>query len=61
MKNVKDNVKTKKKPKVHQELGDFNMRITPLGEVKSSIDIDEIINFLDNNLIDKKISNRDED
>ena len=59
MKNVKDNVKKKRSPKVHQELGDFNMRITPLGEVKSSIDIDKIISFLDDNLIDKKISNRE--
>ena len=53
--------KVKQRPKVHQELEGFDIRINPFGEVISNIDIDKINAFLDENVEDKKLADREAD
>ena len=50
----------KSKPKVNPELEGFEIRIDSLGEIKSSFDIDKINRFLDNEVEDKKLIDRQE-
>ncbi len=52
--------KNTKKPKVHEELEGFNIKINSFGEVVSNIEIDKINEFLDENVEDKKLMDRDE-
>ena len=61
MQKVKANKKNKQRPKVHQELSGFDIRINPFGEIISSIDIDKINEFLDDNVEDKKLTDREEE
>lgn len=49
-----------KKPKVHKDLEGFNFNINSFGEVSGSMDIDSINEFLNKNVEDKKLSERDE-
>jgi hypothetical protein len=56
-------MKEKKKPekelvKVHPDLKGFDVSINPLGEIVSTIDIDQINDFLNKNLYDKKLKNK---
>lgn len=53
--------KDTKKPKVHEELEGFNIRINSFGEVVSNIEIDKINEFLDENVEDKKLTDREDD
>ena len=48
-----------KKAKVHKELGGFEIEIDQFGEINSSFSIDKINKFLDDNVEDKKIDERD--
>ena len=50
----------KKKPKVNSELDGFDIKIDSFGELKSSMDIDKINQFLNENVEDKKLKNRDD-
>ncbi|MFY0625343.1 MAG: hypothetical protein JXR07_03540 [Reichenbachiella sp.] len=50
----------KKKPKVNPQLEGFDVKINSFGEIKSSLNIDEINNFLDKNVEDKKLIDRDD-
>lgn len=54
--------KTKKKdtPKVNEELEGFNMNINSFGEISSSFSIDKINEFLNKNVDDKKLRDREE-
>ena len=56
---------TKKKktetPKVHKDLKGFDIRINSFGEVISNIEIDKINNFLNDNVEDKKLTNREDE
>ncbi|MFC4874101.1 hypothetical protein [Negadavirga shengliensis] len=54
--------KTKKKdtPKVNSELEGFNMNINSFGEISSSFPIDKINEFLNKNVDDKKLRDRDD-
>jgi hypothetical protein len=61
MQKVKSATKSKQKPKVHSELEGFDIRINPFGEVISNIDIDKINEFLDENVEDKKLTDREAD
>ena len=61
MQKVKADKKNKQIPKVHQELAGFDIRINPFGEIISSIDIDKINAFLDDNVEDKKLTDREAD
>ncbi len=50
--------KSQEKPKVHQELNGFEMKINALGELVSNYDIDQINTFLNKNVADKKLKGR---
>ncbi len=55
--------KKKKKdedPKVHEELQGFKMEINSFGEISSSFSIDKINEFLNKNVEDKKLKDRDD-
>lgn len=55
--------KKKKKnedPKVHEDLKGFKMDINSFGEISSSFSIDKINTFLNENVEDKKLKNRDD-
>ena len=48
------------KPRVHKELEGFHIQINSFGEITSSIDIDQINQFLNKHVDDKKLRGRDE-
>ncbi len=51
--------KTKKeKPTVNAELEGFDIKIDTFGEIKSSMDINKINEFLNKNVVDKKLKGR---
>jgi len=55
--------KKKKKdedPKVHDELKGFKMEINSFGEISSSFSIDKINEFLNKNVEDKKLKDRED-
>ncbi len=49
-----------KKPKVNKELEGFDVSIDAFGELKSSLDIDKINQFLNKTVDDKKLRDRDD-
>lgn len=51
--------KENKKPKVHEELEGFDIKINEIGEVESNISIDRLNKFLDKNVEDKKFKDID--
>lgn len=51
--------KSDKKPKVHEELVGFDIKINENGEVESNLSIDELNKFLDKNVEDKKFKDID--
>jgi len=53
--------KDKKKAKVHPELEDFGVEISEFGEIKETLDVDKINEFLNRNVEDKKLTDREED
>jgi len=50
----------KEKPKVNKELDGFDIQINSFGEIVTSYDLDKINNFLDKNVDDKKLRERDD-
>jgi len=48
------------KPRVHRDLGGFDISIDQFGEIKSNMDIEKINQFLDKNVEDKKLIEREE-
>ncbi len=60
MAKKKSNKKEEKKPSVNEELEGFDIRIDSFGEIKSTFDIDKINDFLNRNVDDKKLINRDD-
>ena len=52
--------KDKKRPKVSSELEGFDIKIDSFGKIVSTMDVDEINKFLDKNVEDKKLTNRDD-
>jgi hypothetical protein len=50
----------KQKPKVHKDLEGFDLGIDSFGEIKSTLDIDKINKFLNRELEDKKLRDRDD-
>jgi hypothetical protein len=55
--------KKKKKvddPKVHEELKGFKMEINSFGEISSTLTIDKINEFLNKNVEDKKLKDRED-
>ena len=51
----------KELPKVHTELGGYDISINSFCEINSSIDIDKINEFLNKHMDDKKLRGRDEE
>jgi hypothetical protein len=48
------------KPRVHKELEGFDITINSFGEIKTSFDIDKINAFLNKNVDDKKLRDRED-
>ena len=48
------------KAKVHEDLNGFELKVDEFGEIKSSLNIDEINKFLNKNVEDKKLRDRDD-
>ncbi len=51
---------SKKKARVHKELEGFEIMVNPLGEITSNYNIDQINEFLNRNVRDKKLVKKDE-
>ncbi len=49
-----------KKPKVHKDLDGFELRVDAFGEIKSNKKIDELNLFLNKNVEDKKLKDRED-
>ena len=58
--NPKKENKPKPKPKVHKELQGFDVSIDTFGEIKSNMDIEKINQFLNQNVDDKKLAERED-
>jgi hypothetical protein len=52
--------KVKPKPRVHKELDGLEVSIDTFGEIRSSMNIEKINDFLNKNVDDKKLLERDE-
>jgi hypothetical protein len=52
--------KNKKNPKVNPDLEGFDVRIDSFGEIKSNLNIDKINEFLNKNVDDKKLRDRED-
>lgn len=50
----------RRKPRVHKELSGLELTVDPFGEIKSSMNIEKINAFLDKNVDDKKLLEREE-
>jgi len=50
----------KPKPKVHKDLNGFDVSIDQFGEIKSNMNIEKLNEFLDKNVDDKKLAERDD-
>ena len=48
-----------KKARVHKELEGFEIKVNPLGEITSTYSIEEVNEFLNRHVRDKKLVNRD--
>jgi hypothetical protein len=51
---------TKPKPKVHKELQGFDISIDSFGEIRSNMNIEKINDFLNQNVDDKKLAERED-
>ena len=52
--------KKEEEPRVHEELKGFKMEINSFGEISSSLPIEAINAFLNKNLADKKLQERED-
>ena len=50
----------KPKPKVHKDLQGFDVSIDTFGEIRSNMDIEKINEFLNKNVDDKKLAERED-
>lgn len=48
------------KPKVNSKLQGFDIRINSSGEIESNFSIDELNQFLNQHVVDKKLKDRDD-
>lgn len=56
----KKNKGEKPKPKVHKELNGFDISIDQFGEIRSNMNIEKINEFLNENVDDKKLAERED-
>jgi len=60
MKRSKSKVETEdEKPRVHPELEGFDVKNNSFGEIISTHEIEKINEFLNKNVVDKKLKDRD--
>lgn len=52
--------KNQPKPKVHKDLQGFEISIDQFGEIKSNMNIEKLNEFLNKNVDDKKLAERDD-
>ncbi|MFT7234028.1 MAG: hypothetical protein ACI8TA_003257 [Cyclobacteriaceae bacterium] len=57
---TKKPVNKNEKPKVNKDLDGFDIVIDSFGEIKASMSIDDINKFLNKNVDDKKLRDRDD-
>ncbi|MEO5976682.1 MAG: hypothetical protein ABIS36_13910 [Chryseolinea sp.] len=50
----------KPQPRVHKDLQGLDITIDEFGEIKANMDIEKLNNFLDKNVDDKKLAERDD-
>jgi len=60
MKKKNKENKEKKSPQVNPELEGFDIRVNKFGEITSNLSIDKINEFLNRNVEDKKLKDRDD-
>ena len=53
-------MKKKGKPIVHEELDGFNIKINEFGEMETTVPIDQLNNFLNDKVEDKKLNDSEE-
>ena len=53
--------KKKNDPKMHEDLKGFDIKINEFGEIVSSYSIDKLNSFLDDNVKDKKLKDKEEE
>ena len=49
----------KGKPEVHDDLKGFDIKINEFGEIVSNVKVDQLNEFLDENVEDKKLTDRE--
>lgn len=54
-------MKKKGKPIVHKELDGFDIKVNEFGEIQGNFNIDQLNEFLNKNVEDKKLKTRDEE
>ncbi len=52
--------KTQPKPRVHKDLQGFEVSIDQFGEIRSNMNIEKLNEFLNKNMDDKKLAERDD-
>ena len=57
---AKKNQKVKPKPRVHKDLDGLEVQIDTFGEIHSNMNIEKINEFLNKNVDDKKLEERDD-
>lgn len=50
----------KGKPEVHDDLKGFNIKINEFGEITTNIGVEDLNTFLDENVEDKKLTDRED-
>lgn len=56
----KDDEEKPIRPKVNEELEGFEVKIDSFGEITSTFDIDKINSFLNKEVVDKKLKDRED-
>ena len=56
----KKQIKKNKKSKVHKDLEGFELKVDAFGEIKSNLEIDKLNKFLNKNIDDKKLKDRED-
>lgn len=57
---AKNPKKSTPKPRVHKDLQGFDIEIDSFGEIKSNMNIEKINEFLNKNVDDKKLAERED-
>ncbi|GLR18588.1 hypothetical protein [Portibacter lacus] len=54
-------MKKKGKPIVHEELEGFDIKVNEFGQIQGNFEIEELNDFLDKNVADKKLNKSEEE